>query len=201
MGSIPNPWGHIKFRQADNNWLGELATTTAGRCVLTRLLCKPQLNSLSPRYRATADYFPPWFCPSYCLTFQPLHPSSPFSRSPSVLFSWLRRHINEKQNTNGDGKPSLTRLTFHRFLICVNWEGKNPEKRVYWLTCSTHDVSASVFAACSLHNCAEANKRQRWWTNAALGRMCTDNVTAGAYVFECDFHPRLYAGARVGIFM
>lgn len=91
MGSIPNLWGHIKFRQADNNWLGELATTTAGWCVLTRLLCKPQLNSNSPRHRA-AD-----FAPHISSAFKPLHPSSPFPRSPSVLFSWLRRHINERK--------------------------------------------------------------------------------------------------------
>lgn len=37
MGSIPTPKGHIKFKEADNNWLRLLATA-AGLCIVTCLL-------------------------------------------------------------------------------------------------------------------------------------------------------------------
>lgn len=121
-----------------------------------------------------------------------------FSLSP--VFLVVSAHQWEKI-AGGDRELCLARLPPSRALICVNWEGMNPELRVCRLTCSAHGESALLFEARLLHNCAEANKRQRWWTNVALGRMRVDIVKGGAYVFECDFHPRLYAGASVGIFM
>lgn len=129
MGSIPTPpKGHIKLRQADNNWLSLLASTSRW-CMLTSafLLFSPTLvlcfiTSLVPTW---LDPFPLFFC-SY---FYSLHPS--LSLCLSLGFCWsLTLSIPMKTGDGGCRAPNTLRLPFTRALIGLNWMGMNPGIRV-----------------------------------------------------------------------